>query len=99
MRQAALLTTVATLATLATLAALVGGCAATTAKPKPQPVPAPPAARGVECHSERITGTLIAATVCTTPAERARQADNTEQTRDWMSKPKGGACPPTMACN
>jgi hypothetical protein len=92
MRRAALITTAA-------LAALLAGCATTAAKPKPQPVPAPLAARGVECRSERLTGTLIAATVCTTPAERQRQGDNTQQNKDWMSNPKAGPCPPNVACN
>jgi hypothetical protein len=95
MRRAALSTTAA----LAALAALLSGCATTAAKPKPQPLPPALAARGVECHSERATGTLIPATVCTTPAERARQADNTEQTKDWMNKPKAGPCPPNVQCN
>lgn len=92
MRRAGLITTAA-------LAALLAGCATTAAKPKPQPVQAPLAARGVECHSERLTGTLVAATVCTTPAERQRQADNVERTKDWMSKPNAGPCPPNVQCH
>jgi len=92
MRGAALITTAA-------LAALLAGCASTAGNRKPRPADATLAARGVECHSERLTGTLIAASVCTTPAERERQADNTRQSKDWMSKPNAGPCPPNVKCN
>ena len=56
MRGAALITTAA-------IVALLAGCASMAANPKP--ADAAFAARGVECHRERTTGALIAATVCT----------------------------------
>ena len=89
----------AVLITTAALAALLGGCASTAANRKPRLADATLAARGVECHTERPTGTLIGATVCTTPAERERQAGNTQQTKDWMGKPNAGPCPPNVKCN
>jgi hypothetical protein len=84
----------AALITSAAVAALLASCASMTVKPKSAPASATLAAHGVECHSERTTGTLIAATVCTTPAERKRQADNAQQTKDVISNPIGGPCPP-----
>jgi hypothetical protein len=52
MRRAALITTAAN-------AALLAGCASMAANPKPRPAEATLAARGVECHRERTTGTQI----------------------------------------
>lgn len=57
------------------------------------------AAQGIECHKERATGTLVAATVCTSAAERARAADNTRQSKDWLGKKDAGPCPPTGPCH
>ncbi len=61
----------AALITAAAIAALLAGCASVAANLKPRPAEATLVARGVECHRERPTGTLIGATVCTTPADRA----------------------------
>lgn len=92
MRQVALITTAA-------LAVLAAGCASRPARPQPLPDGATLAARGIECHKERATGSLITATVCTTAAERARQASDAQQTKDWMSKPSGGPCGPAEGCH
>jgi hypothetical protein len=77
MRRAALITTAA-------IAALLAGCASMAANPKPRPAEATPAARGVECHSECTTGSLIAATVCTTAADRERRAIDLQQSKDTL---------------
>ncbi|HYB65241.1 MAG TPA: hypothetical protein VEC59_08285 [Steroidobacteraceae bacterium] len=77
-------------AVLIMVAALLAGCAATAAKPQRQPAAATPAAHGVQCREERATGSLITQTVCTTPQERARQATDLEETKDWLSKSKAG---------
>jgi hypothetical protein len=88
MRRAALITTAAN-------AALLAGCASMAANPKPRPAEATLAARGVECHRERTTGTLIAATVCTTPAERERQAIDLQQSKDSLRNGPIPTCPRT----
>ncbi len=91
MRRAALITTAA-------IAALLAGCASVAANPKP--ADATLAARGVECHRERTTGTLIAATVCTTPAERERQAIDLQQSKDSLYNGPIPTCPPhDMSCH
>lgn len=79
------------------IAVLSGGCA--TPRAQPQPADATLAAHGVQCHEERATGTLIAATVCTTPAARARAAQDTQEAKDWMNNVKAGPCPPNVQCN
>lgn len=79
-------------AVLITIAVLLGGCATTGTLPqrKPQPADATLAAHGLQCHEERATGSLIAAVVCTTPAERARAGSQLEQNKEWLSNQKAG---------
>jgi hypothetical protein len=92
MRGAALITTAAS-------AALLAGCASMAANPKPRPADAALAARGVECHTERTTGTLIAATVCTTTAARARQAIDLQQSKNSLLNGAVPTCSPhDMSC-
>ena len=92
MRRAALITTAA-------IAALLAGCASVAANPKPRPADAAVAARGVECHKERTTGTLIAATVCTTRAARERQAIDLQQSKNSLLNGPVPTCPPhDMSC-
>ena len=57
------------------------------------------AAQGIECHKERATGSLVAATVCTNATERARAADNAQHSKDWLEKKSAGPCAPTAPCN
>ena len=83
---------------LSTLLA-ASGCASRAPQKQPPPPAATLAAHGIECHKERATGSLIEATVCTTPAERARAADDTQKTKDWMEKANAGPCVPTGPCN
>jgi hypothetical protein len=75
------------------------GCANRAVKEQPLPPGATLAAHGIECHKERATGSLVAATVCTSAAERARAAENVQETRDWMNGAKAGPCPPNVQCN
>jgi hypothetical protein len=90
-------------AVLIAIAVVSGGCATPGAHPRPtsQPLPASTtlAAHAIECHTERATGSLIAATVCTSAQQRARQADDAQQTKDWMNNVKAGGCPPNVQCN
>jgi hypothetical protein len=83
---------------LSTLMLAVAACASRPVKPQPQPSAAALAAQGIECHKERATGSLVEATVCTSAAERARRADQAQQTKDWMEKAKGGPCTPNAPC-
>lgn len=83
---------------LGTLMLAIGACASRPVKPQPQPSAAALAAQGIECHKERATGSLVAAAVCTSAAARARQADEAQQTKDWMEKAKGGPCTPNVPC-
>lgn len=81
------------------IAALAAGCANRAPKVQPMPAKATLAAHGIECHKERATGSMVAATVCTSAAERARQAADVQETKDWMNNVKAGPCPPNVQCN
>ena len=74
-------------------------CASRRAPSRPLPSSAALAAQGVECHKERATGSNVAATVCTTAEQRAREARSVQQTKDWMENVKAGPCPPNVACH
>jgi hypothetical protein len=89
----------AVLTTIAAIAALFAGCASKAVTPKPLPASATLAAHGVECHKERATGSLIDTTVCTSAAEREREAGDTQQTKDWLHNQPAGACQPSDACH
>jgi hypothetical protein len=92
MRRAALITTAA-------IAALLADCASVAANPKPRSAEGTLVARGVECHTERTTGTLIAATVCTSPAERERQAIDLQQSKNALQNGPVPTCPShDMSC-
>lgn len=77
---------------------LAAAACATHRNDKPQPPAAVLAAQGIECHKERTTGSLVAATVCTSAADRARAADDAQQTKDWLGKKNAGPCPSTGPC-
>ena len=81
------------------IAALAAGCANRAEKMQPLRAHATLAAHGIECHKERATGSLVAATVCTSAAERARQAADVQEAKDWMNNVKAGACPANVQCN
>lgn len=74
-------------------------CASRAATEKSMPSGSTPAAHGIECHKERTTGSLVAATVCTSAASRARAAEHVQETKDWMNNVKAGPCPANMPCN
>ena len=76
-----------------------GACAGRAAREQPAPTSATLAAHAIECHKERATGSLIAATVCTSAAERARAADSVQKTKDWIDKATAGPCPPNVQCH
>ena len=90
MRRGALIATVL-------MATLITGCAPVPAKV--ESASAPRAAHALQCHKERVTGTMIDTTVCTTPAERERQADDLQQTKDWLGKQSAGPCSATAPCH
>lgn len=74
-------------------------CAGRPAPEKPTPSSATLAAHGIECHQERVTGSLVAATVCTSAADRARQAADAQEAKEWLNNDKAGPCPKNMQCN
>lgn len=76
----------------------VAACAGRPAREQPLPSSATLAAHGIECHKERATGSLVAATVCTSAAERAREAENTQKVKDQMNNVPAGPCVPTGPC-
>lgn len=84
---------------LSTLLLAMAACASRAARQQPLPASATLAARGIECHKERATGSLIEATVCTSAAQRAHAAENAQETKDWMNNAKAGPCAPTGPCN
>jgi hypothetical protein len=77
----------------------ITACNSRPVKPQPMPTSAELAAHGIECHKERTTGSLVASTMCTSAAERAREADATQKTKDWMNNVSAGPCPPNVQCN
>lgn len=84
---------------LGTLLLALTACASRAATHKPMPASATLAAHGIECHKERATGSLVAATVCTSAAQRARAAESAQETKDWMNNDKAGPCPANVVCN
>ena len=82
-----------------TLGLIVTACAGRPPPKQPLPTTADLAAQGIECHKERATGSNVAATVCTTAADRARAADSARETKDLMESTKAGGCPPNVICN
>lgn len=84
---------------LSTLMLALTACVSRPAPEKPTPSSATLGAHGIECHKERATGSLVAATVCTSAAQRTRAAENAQETKDWLNNAKAGPCPPNSACN
>jgi curli biogenesis system outer membrane secretion channel CsgG len=62
--------------------------------------PAPTAsAAGVECHSEKQTGSSFPVKVCTTQAQRDAQHDDTQTATDRIKRFPGSFCNPQVgAC-
>lgn len=83
---------------LSTLLLAASACASRPRNEQPRPSAAALAAQGIECHQERATGSNVAATVCTSAAERARAADNAQQSKDWLSRKNAGPCVATGPC-
>jgi hypothetical protein len=48
---------------------------------------------GLQCHNERLTGSLIARRVCTTQAQRDAMASGTQATMDKLNRQPIPACP------
>ena len=84
---------------LSTLLLAMAACTSRPVKQEPPPSGAALAAHGIECHRERATGSLVEATVCTSAAQRARAADDTQKTRDWMNNVPAGPCTPVEGCH
>jgi hypothetical protein len=83
---------------LSTLLLAITACTSRAVR-DPPPTNATLAAHGIECHKERTTGSLVAAKVCTSAEERARQADAVQKTKDWMDNASAGPCPPNVQCH
>jgi hypothetical protein len=84
---------------LSTLLLASAACSSRPVKQPPRPSAAALAAQGIECHKERVTGSLVEATVCTSAAERARVADDTQKTKDSMQNVQAGPCVATGPCH
>jgi len=84
---------------LSTLILALSACASRVQPGKPMPASATLAAHGIECHKERATGSLVAAAVCTSAAQRARAAENAQETKDWLNNAKAGPCQPSGPCD
>ena len=52
----------------------------------------------VQCHSEHLTGSLIASRVCTSKAQRNASERNTQLSRDALNRAPAKACPGTPGC-
>ena len=48
---------------------------------------------GLQCHNERLTGTLIARRICTTQAQRDAMASGTQATMDRLNRQPIPPCP------
>jgi hypothetical protein len=84
---------------LSTLSLAVSACASRAVTHEPMPTSATLAAHGIECHKERATGSLVAATLCTSAAERARAAQDAQKTKDQMNNVSAGPCAATGPCH
>jgi hypothetical protein len=84
---------------LSTLSLAVSACASRAVTHEPMPTSATLAAHDIECHKERATGSLVAATVCTSAAERARAAQDAQKTKDQMNNVSAGPCAATGPCH
>jgi hypothetical protein len=52
----------------------------------------------VQCHTERLTGSMIASRVCTSKAERSASERKTQSSRDALNRAPAPACPGTPGC-
>jgi hypothetical protein len=52
----------------------------------------------LQCHTERLTGSMIASRVCTTKAQRSASERNIRSFRDALNKAPAPACPSTPGC-
>lgn len=48
---------------------------------------------GVQCHNERLTGTLMERRVCTTKEQRDSMASGTQDIKDKLNRQPIPACP------
>jgi len=77
-----------------------GGCAtlppvSETATAKKVATPPP----DLQCHTERLTGSMIATRVCTSEAQRSAAEHNTQSSRDALNKAPARGCPTgTSSC-
>jgi hypothetical protein len=83
---------------LSTLLLTLSACASRAVK-EPPPSSADLAAKGIECHKERATGSLVESTVCTSPQQRTRASEAAQKTKDWMNNVPAGPCVPTEPCH
>ena len=81
---------------LVALALLATSACSTTPAPTAAPIAA---AAGVECHSEKQTGSSFPVKVCTTQAQRDAQRDDTQTATDRIKRFPGSFCNPQVgAC-
>jgi hypothetical protein len=77
------------------LTALAAGCHAPA--PRPPPAAAPKTvssakAEGIQCRTERLTGSLLPTRICTTKAQRDQQDANARAFRDAVNNENNPVC-------
>jgi len=61
-------------------------------------VPGPALASGVQCQTQRVTGELVPARVCTLRSQRDAQQQGAQDARDFLTRQPIAACPGTPGC-
>jgi hypothetical protein len=53
---------------------------------------------GLQCHTERITGSMIDTRVCTTPAQREAMGIQTRSMQNTLNQQQIATCPGSPGC-
>ena len=75
---------------MALLAAALSDCR--SVQPSRGATAAPPASRGLECQTQRVTGTLVPIRVCTLKEQRDQIRQSTRDARDFLNRQVIPAC-------
>lgn len=68
---------------------VAGGCLT----PEHRPPAASAELKSMQCHTQRITGSLVATRVCTVKFQRDAMQQDVKDAVDFINKEKIGACP------
>jgi predicted small lipoprotein YifL len=75
------------------------GPAARTRTAAVPPAPSTTPDEGIQCRTERVTGSLVGTRVCTTKAQREQRARSAQDMEDVLNRRAMGPCPGTPGCH